>query len=405
MKVIVITEPGIVTQEAELIKTILDKGVDRVHIRKPEWCREQIKNLICEIPHHLRSRITLHDNFDLFEDLGVGGLQLNQRNPYIPQLFTGVRSASCHSIDELQDISNFDYVTLSPIFNSISKSGYQSNFSEEELYSARKHNYINDKVIAMGGVTPAQIPYLREIGFGGVALLGYIWGDKSIEGVASRAMEAVKMAKMSRNFSLQYISHRNSTLDDVSSSEAALEGGCRWVQLRMKGFSDEEFISRAKVLRTSCDKVGATFILNDRAHLVKECKADGVHLGREDISPREARILLGSGAIIGGTANSLADIDNLVVQGVDYIGLGPFRFTTTKEKLSPTLGLEGYVTAVEHCHKMGYATPIVAIGGITVDDIYEIMSCRVNGIALSGTILNAEDSVATTSDIMKILRG
>ncbi|MFI3282100.1 MAG: thiamine phosphate synthase [Rikenellaceae bacterium] len=208
---------------------------------------------------------------------------------------------------------------------------------------------------------------------------------------------------MCKTFSLQYITHRNDSTTDIEGARAALRGGCRWVQLRMKGFSDEDFLSNAMELRETCHNEGATFLLNDRVELVQRCGADGVHIGKGDMTPTDARDILGDGAIIGGTANTTDDIDRLVAQGVDYIGLGPFRFTTTKEKLSPTLGIEGYVEAIKYCKERGYTTPIVAIGGITLDDISSIMECGVNGIALSGTILNAEDSVAMTSDIMKIL--
>ncbi|MFI3266942.1 MAG: thiamine phosphate synthase [Rikenellaceae bacterium] len=208
---------------------------------------------------------------------------------------------------------------------------------------------------------------------------------------------------MCHNFSLQYITHRNSTLNDIDSSKLALEGGCKWVQLRMKGYSDQEFIDNALKLGKLCDSFGATFLLNDKAHLVNECNAHGVHLGKNDIAPSKAREMLGDKAIIGGTANTCQDIDYLVAQGVDYIGLGPFRFTTTKDNLSPVLGFEGYKAAIAHCKDKGYTTPIVAIGGITIEDINKIMSCGVSGIALSGTILNAQDSTQTTREIMTIL--
>ncbi len=395
MKVIVITQPDELEGENKLIEAILSAGVDRLHIRKPNWSREKTSALIKQIPQHLRAQLTLHDHFEICRELGIGGIQLNGRNPQPPQGFDGVVSRSCHTLNELEQ--ECDYVTLSPIYDSISKSGYKSSFSSENIKDLKPNT------IAMGGVTPHNIPTLCSLGFEGVALLGYIWQEPTIKEVTRRAQCAVKMAKMCQNFSLQFITHRNECKDDVEGAKATLKGGCRWVQLRMKGFEDESFIENAKTLREECDNTGATFLLNDRVDLVKECKADGVHIGKGDMPPSEARAILGDGAIIGGTANTCDDIDYLVSQGIDYIGLGPFRFTTTKEKLSPTLGLEGYKHAIAHCRAKGYTTPIVAIGGITVDDIPQIMECGVNGIALSGTILNAVDSAAVTSDIMKIL--
>ncbi|MFI3292391.1 MAG: thiamine phosphate synthase [Rikenellaceae bacterium] len=405
MKVIVITSPTEQSYEAEKISAILQAGVDRVHIRKPDWGVERVAKLIEGIAPELRDRLTLHDNFELCADLGVGGVQLNSRNGEIPSGFDGVVSRSCHSIEEIGGCTSEDYMTLSPIYDSISKCGYVANFTDEELRNAN----LGKRVIAMGGVTPHHIPMLHALGFGGVALLGYIWqsddskDEDSIGSVVVRASKAVKMARMCENFALQYITHRNDRTNDIEGARATLKGGSRWVQLRMKGFSDEEFLHNAHLLKEMCADSGATFLLNDRVELVKECGADGVHIGKGDMTPIDARKLLGDGAIIGGTANTTDDIDRLANQGVDYIGLGPFRFTTTKEKLSPTLGLKGYRDAMEYCHTKGYSVPIVAIGGITVDDIAAIMECGVSGIALSGTILNAEDSVAVTSDIIDIL--
>ncbi|MFI3301750.1 MAG: thiamine phosphate synthase [Rikenellaceae bacterium] len=396
MRVIVITQPSDIEGEGELISAILTTGVNRIHIRKPNWSSEKTAQLINQIPHNLRYQLTLHDHFELCKELGVGGIQLNGRNPIAPQGFKGLVSRSCHTISELEQ--ECDYATLSPIYDSISKCGYKSSFAAEELQA------IKPNTIALGGVTPQNIPTLHALGFEGVAILGYMWQEPTIEGVTLRAKRAVKVAKMCKNFSLQFITHRNDTKNDTQGAAAAIEGGCRWVQLRMKGFEDEQFIESAATLREMCNSAGATFLLNDRVDLVKECRADGVHIGKGDMPPSEARAILGEGAIIGGTANTCDDIDCLISQGIDYIGLGPFRFTTTKEKLSPTLGLDGYKQAIEHCRTKGYTTPIVAIGGITVGDIPSIMECGVSGIALSGTILNAEDSVAVTSDIVKILR-
>ena len=137
--------------------------------------------------------------------------------------------------------------------------------------------------------------------------------------------------------------------------------------------------------------------------LVERAGADGVHLGKNDMPVDEARKILGNGKIIGGTANTIEDIVRLHKQGADYIGCGPFRFTTTKKKLSPVLGLEGYKSIVQNMRDKGIDLPIVAIGGITVADIPAIMATGVTGIALSGAILGAADPVAMTENILKTL--
>lgn len=200
---------------------------------------------------------------------------------------------------------------------------------------------------------------------------------------------------------LQFITHTNERYDYYTSAQAALEGGCRWIQLRMKEAGDDEILAVAHPLRALCNRYGATLILDDKVELVSKCKADGVHLGKNDMPPREARRILGEKAIIGGTANTIDDIDYLVASRVNYIGLGPFRFTETKKKLSPILGIEGYRHILQACRDKGYTLPIVAIGGITLDDIPRLMTTGIAGIALSGTILNAEKPAEETRKIIE----
>ena len=200
---------------------------------------------------------------------------------------------------------------------------------------------------------------------------------------------------------LQFITHTNERYDYYTSAQAALEGGCRWIQLRMKEAGDDEILAVAHPLRALCNRYGATLILDDKVELVSKCKADGVHLGKNDMPPREARRIIGEKAIIGGTANTIDDIDYLVASGVNYIGLGPFRFTETKKKLSPILGIEGYRHILQACRDKGYTLPVVAIGGITLDDIPRLMTTGIAGIALSGTILNAEKPAEETRKIIE----
>lgn len=201
----------------------------------------------------------------------------------------------------------------------------------------------------------------------------------------------------------QYISHFTPTIGYVEGIRMALEGGCKWIQLRMKDASTEEVLANAEEALPLCRQYGAKFILDDHVELVERAGADGVHLGKNDMPVDEARKILGNGKIIGGTANTIEDIVRLHKQGADYIGCGPFRFTTTKKKLSPVLGLEGYKSIVRDMRDKGIDLPIVAIGGITVADIPAIMATGVTGIALSGAILGAADPVAMTEDILKTL--
>ena len=192
---------------------------------------------------------------------------------------------------------------------------------------------------------------------------------------------------------IQFITHSNERYDQVEGAKLALQGGCRWIQLRMKDAMEIDFLRAAKKIRRLCDEYHATFILDDHVEWVGFTGADGVHLGKNDMPVDEARKMLGRNKIIGGTANTFEDVERLFRQGADYIGCGPFRFTTTKKNLSPVLGLEGYrdITAQMKAHDI--QLPVVAIGGILHQDIPAIMQTGVTGIAVSGAILNAENPV------------
>ncbi len=193
---------------------------------------------------------------------------------------------------------------------------------------------------------------------------------------------------------VQFITHRNERFGYVDGARMALEGGCKWIQLRMKGATDDEVRAAAAAIQPLCKQHEAVFVIDDRVGLAKELKADGVHLGKNDMPVGEARHVLGEDFIIGGTANTFGDIERLHREGADYIGCGPFRFTTTKQNLAPVLGLEGYFTLVNRMRAAGILLPVVAIGGIRFEDIPDIMRTGVRGIAVSGAVLGAPDPVA-----------
>lgn len=205
------------------------------------------------------------------------------------------------------------------------------------------------------------------------------------------------------NVRLQYITHSNSRIGYVEGAEMALSGGCRWIQLRMKGASDDDVRRAAMTIMPLCRHYNATFIIDDRVLLARELHADGVHIGKNDMPVSQARQMLGAGYIIGATANTAADIALLNAQGADYIGCGPFRFTTTKQNLAPVIGLDGYKRIIGDIKAKGIALPIVAIGGITRADIPAIIATGVSGIALSGAVINAPDPAKEMSEIVKMM--
>lgn len=202
--------------------------------------------------------------------------------------------------------------------------------------------------------------------------------------------------------SLQFITHQTEKYSYLDAARMALEGGCRWIQLRMKEATLEEVEAVALQLKPLCKSYEAILVLDDHVELAKKLETDGVHLGKMDMPIAEARRILGEAYLIGGTANTFEDAKRHVVAGADYLGIGPFRFTTTKKNLSPVLGLEGYTSILSQMRAEGINTPVVAIGGITYEDIPAIMQTGVNGIALSGTILQAANPVEETRKIINI---
>lgn len=192
---------------------------------------------------------------------------------------------------------------------------------------------------------------------------------------------------------IQFITHSNTRYDYVEGARLALEGGCRWIQLRMKDAKEVDFLLAAKQIGAMCKEYGATFILDDHVEWVGITGADGVHLGKNDMPVDEARNQLGANRIIGGTANTFEDVERLWRQGANYIGCGPYRFTTTKKNLSPVLGLDGYRHIISKMKAHDINLPVVAIGGILQPDIKDVMATGVSGIAVSGAILNAENPV------------
>lgn len=182
-----------------------------------------------------------------------------------------------------------------------------------------------------------------------------------------------------------------------------LEGGCRWIQLRMKDSPIEEIRETAIELIPLCKEFEAFLVLDDHVELTNELKIHGVHLGQHDMPPMEAREILGPEAIIGVTANTAEQILKFRGMDVDYVGLGPLRYTSTKANLSPVIGIDGYSEIITTVRNAAIELPIVAIGGITLEDIPAIMATGVNGVAMSGAILRADDPVEYTSQVINAL--
>jgi len=198
---------------------------------------------------------------------------------------------------------------------------------------------------------------------------------------------------------LYFLTMDGSPVGHAEQVEAACVAGIRMVQLRMKLASDEEMREVAIAAKKICDAYGCLFLINDRVEIAAAVGADGVHLGQQDMAVGVARRRLGPGRIIGGTANALEDIREHCRQGADYIGLGPYRYTTTKKNLSPVLGLGGYQRIMDQLRREGITIPVVGIGGIGREDAAVLFETGLYGIAFSGMLLQAEDKVGLVNEI------
>ncbi|MGX1639773.1 thiamine phosphate synthase [Sphingobacterium sp. NPDC055431] len=188
---------------------------------------------------------------------------------------------------------------------------------------------------------------------------------------------------------IQYISDGRTFSDQERNIRKALDSGIKWLQLRWKFGREKELHQLAELSRKLCELYQATFIINDHLYLAKDLDADGIHLGLQDESILSARAVLGNEKIIGGTANSFQDVLQRIQEECDYIGLGPLRFTSTKQKLSPVLGFSGYQEIIQRLknEKVQYP-PIYAIGGIKEQDLTELLQAGIYGVAVSSLIQN-----------------
>lgn len=185
---------------------------------------------------------------------------------------------------------------------------------------------------------------------------------------------------------LHYISQQAEDGSHLIAIERALEAGCKWIQLRVKNEPNDLVLKYAIEAKKICGQYDAKLIVNDHPEIAHEVGAYGVHLGLEDMPIAQARMIVGTKMIIGGTANTLQHIKQRVTEGADYIGLGPYRFTSTKHNLKPIIGLQGYRDILQQVHLTNIRIPIIAVGGILLDDMAAIMQTGIYGIAMSSPL-------------------
>lgn len=370
-KIVVFTSPDEVPDEIEKLKTLLRAGVDRIHIRKPSWSRVRIENMARQLPERHRDRFIIHP---------------------------GDAKSSHSLIGLLECPSDRKYQFLSPIFDSISKQGYRAAFDiksdngKEELRDAISNATV--PVYALGGVTVDKIPELESLGFSGAAFLGEVWNRP---GGYEELLRYLRL----RNGRMQFVTDAATPEETAHQALQAISGGCRWVQVRMKDAEVSDVAKAVKMIHSECtDRCPFTLIVDDHAELLAMPEVDGVHLGQKDMSPSDARKLGDTSKIIGLTVNRPDQLIGNEYADVDYYGIGPYRFTGTKKRLAPVLGINGYCTIKSEMERIGDRRSYVAIGGIKAADIPLLLEARVPGIAVAGAIAHAADPVSATQALI-----
>ena len=190
---VVITKPEFFASEAECIRAVLDEGVQLVHIRKPGASVDDVSKLIRAIGEEYYQRLCIHYHHELAVNMTLGGVHLSSVRPSAPQGWQGRVSMSCHSLSEVSEgLKKADYCFLSPIFDSISKQGYKSAFGAGEINTAHQNEIIGSRVFALGGINADNIGAIEEMGFGGAALLGYVWGNNCSAGSVIRRIRELR---------------------------------------------------------------------------------------------------------------------------------------------------------------------------------------------------------------------
>lgn len=197
---------------------------------------------------------------------------------------------------------------------------------------------------------------------------------------------------------LHYISQGETPEQHLEHIQSACTSGVELVQLRLKNVDEATLLKTAQRAREITMNYQTRLIINDHYKVAITVKADGVHLGKTDSDPIKVRKELYKWQWIGGTANTFEDCLSLIDKKVDYIGLGPFRFTQTKQNLDPVLGIEGYTTILK---KLNTETPIIAIGGITVNDVSELLKTGIYGVAASGAVTQNFNSIQTFHKLLQ----
>jgi thiamine-phosphate pyrophosphorylase len=190
---------------------------------------------------------------------------------------------------------------------------------------------------------------------------------------------------------LHFITHDIEQLSHVQQAQVACEAGAKWVQYRCLTKSDDELLQDINTIAEICDDWGATLIVTDHVHLNGKADIQGFHIEDMDADFIKLRELLGEACTIGGSAHTIEGLIRLSQEGADYAGFGPFSHTVTKPNYFDHLGIEGYREAMVQLQQKHIDLPVLAVGGVTLNDVEKLMQTGIFGIAVSSAVNQAED--------------
>lgn len=407
LDMVLISPEGQDERELGVLPELFAAGLQRYHLRKPAWTAERMAAWVRAVPEAFRGRVVPHSHHELVERFGLGGSHGPDDPASLPQANAPHRltSRSCHDLDTLDEaLGRFDSVFFGPVFPSISKPGRlpRADLSRGALVTLLGREDVErrrTRILALGGVTAEKVAECRAMGFDGVAVLGAVWAPGPRDGVVAAFRAILAACQRERRdapaagggggrggCALPWLMCL--TLDGIGISHEEqcrrlCAGGARWVQVRMKDAGEAERLRVGRECVRVCREFGARCVINDRVDVAVAVGADGAHVGREDGDWRAARAALGPEAILGGTVNDEQDAARALEAGcLDYVGVGPFRFTSTKRKLSPVVGVDG----IRRLVRAAGSLPAWAIGGVTEHDLDALAQTGAAGVAVSSAL-------------------
>lgn len=404
MKPVLISPEGDDAREFAVLHELFAAGLDRYHLRKPGWSAAKVESWLQQAPVGWRARIVLHQHHELVGRFALGGRHWrDEANTPVPEsgeatptvVKTGFTSRSCHDLPTLRAaLGHYDAVFFSPLFPSLSKPGHgpKPDFSSAELAALLRGRSAFERrteAIALGGIDAANAARALALGFDRIALLGAVW---------QTADPVAEFKKVSRSFPplaerisgfcgaetpVMCLTQEGLDLPPVDQVARLCAAGASWIQLRMKSADAAAWLATARDVVAVCRQHGAICIINDNIDVALASGADGVHLGKLDLDWRSARDRVGDRLILGGTINNADDVARAKAAGcLDYVGVGPLRFTPTKQKLAPVLGVDGVRTLMAQLDGL----PAWVIGGVVAADLPAVRGTGAAGVAVTAAL-------------------